>query len=186
MFCLIVYLRITVAFSQTDSNQSVYKTKIKWTSSEPLQNKKFYRNDKGDVAHLGSENVILKGYQPLNEYSTLPRPQRERSGSDPTSEVHLQPLQNHNSDDFNRNLNRRNEISRSQNFNVTEHTNNCTKVYINGDNEIFSFEGLIKQNELFSANRGLLKVNIVLFVDPVCLANTKSFGFTQLTEVKPS
>lgn len=47
------------------------------------------RSDRGDVAHLGSENVILKAYQPLGEYGTLTRPQRERSGSDPTTEVHL-------------------------------------------------------------------------------------------------
>lgn len=33
--------------------------------------------------------MILKGYQPLGEYGTLTRPPRERSGSDPTTEVHL-------------------------------------------------------------------------------------------------
>lgn len=62
----------------------VFKGKLKWTSSEPLYNK-FHRTDRGDVAHLGSENVILKGYQPLNEYGTLSR--RERSGSDPTTDT---------------------------------------------------------------------------------------------------
>ncbi|XP_008193403.1 rho GTPase-activating protein conundrum isoform X1 [Tribolium castaneum] len=122
-----------------ESSQPVFKAKVKWTSSEPLQNKKLSR-DKGDVAHLGSENVILKGYQPLNEYSTLPRPQRERSGSDPTTEVHLQPLKNRNSYEC-KPLNLHNEFSRSQ--------NNCSKVYINGDeNEILSFEGLMRQNKV--------------------------------------
>lgn len=90
-------LYVSLLFSTLDHNQIGFKTKIKWTTSEPLQNKKFNRTDKGDVAHLGSENVVLKGYQALTENGTLPRPpQRERSGSDPTTEVHLQPLKSHN------------------------------------------------------------------------------------------
>ncbi|XP_063928262.1 rho GTPase-activating protein conundrum-like isoform X1 [Zophobas morio] len=134
-----------------ESSHSVFKAKVKWTSSEPIQNKKFNRNDKGDVAHLGSENVILKGYQPLNEYSTLPRPQRERSGSDPTTEVHLQPLKNRNGDNFElKPLKLSNELSRSQNsFEISNNANNCSRVYITGDeNEILSFEGLMKQNKV--------------------------------------
>lgn len=74
----------------------VFKGKLKWSSSEPLQNK-FSRSDRGDVAHLGSENVVLKGYQPLSEYGSLTRPTRERSGSDPTTEVHLKPYLAHSS-----------------------------------------------------------------------------------------
>lgn len=74
--------------SLPDAGNTVLKGKLKWTSSEPLHNK-LSRSDRGDVAHLGSENVILKGYQPLSEYGTLTRPPRERSGSDPTTEVHL-------------------------------------------------------------------------------------------------
>lgn len=62
----------------------IFKGKLKWTTSEPLSNK-FNRTDRGAVAHLGSENVVLKGYQPLSEYGTIPR--RERSGSDPTADL---------------------------------------------------------------------------------------------------
>lgn len=72
------------------------KLKIKFPSSESTQNKKFNKNDKGDIAHLESDNVILKGYQVLSENGTLPRPQRGRSGSDPTADVHLQPLKDQN------------------------------------------------------------------------------------------
>ncbi|CAG9816644.1 unnamed protein product [Phaedon cochleariae] len=127
--------------------QSGIKTKVKWTSSEPLQNKKFNRNDKGDVAHLGSENVILKGYQVLTENGTLPRPiQRERSGSDPTTEVHLQPL----NEDATEGLrvkpnNLHNQLSRSHN-NLP--VNNCSRIYINsGESETVSFEGILRQTE---------------------------------------
>lgn len=79
---------IIVLPSLPDPANHVLKGKLKWTSSEPLHNK-LSRSDRGDVAHLGSENVILKGYQPLSEYGTLSRHPRERSGSDPTTEVHL-------------------------------------------------------------------------------------------------
>ncbi|KAJ8945595.1 hypothetical protein NQ314_009118 [Rhamnusium bicolor] len=133
----------------SDHGQIGFKTKIKWTTSEPLQNKKFNRTDKADVAHLGSENVILKGYQALTENGTLPRPpQRERSGSDPTTEVHLQPLKSHNTT---KTTNLHNQLSRSHN-NITINTNNnCSKIYIhsNDTNEIdaVSFEGLLKKND---------------------------------------
>ena len=83
-----------------DSANAVFKGKLKWTSSEPIQTKVFSRSDRCDVAHLGSENVVLKGYQPLNEYGTLPRTQRERSGSDPTTDVHLKSLENHTTELF--------------------------------------------------------------------------------------
>lgn len=79
-----------------DSSYIVSKLKIKLPSSETTQNKKFHKNDKGDIAHLESDNVILKGYQPLGENGTLPRPQRSRSGSDPITEVQIQPLKDHN------------------------------------------------------------------------------------------
>ncbi|XP_049817232.1 rho GTPase-activating protein conundrum-like [Aethina tumida] len=129
-----------------------FKTKVKWTSSEPIQNKKFNRTDKSNVARLGSDNVVLKGYQPLNEYGTLPRPQRERSGSDPTTELtSLQPMKTnlpiitrHQS------TNLHNQLSRSHNS-ITI-SNNCSKVYINStdsnEDEAVSFEGLIKQNDV--------------------------------------
>lgn len=89
-----------VNFSPSEHTQQIStKSKIKWTSSEPLQGgKKFTRYDnKGDIAHLGSENVVLKGYQPLTESGSPIFPLRGRSGSDPTTEVHLQPLKTQNS-----------------------------------------------------------------------------------------
>ncbi|XP_065166071.1 LOW QUALITY PROTEIN: rho GTPase-activating protein conundrum-like [Atheta coriaria] len=47
------------------------KGKLKYTSSEPIPSKQvFSRHDRGDVAHLGSENVVLKGYHPLKEFGT--------------------------------------------------------------------------------------------------------------------
>lgn len=69
---------------------------MKWTSSEPIQSKKFNRLDKGDVAHLGSENVILKGYQPLSEYSILPRFHRGRIENDSCSK----PEENSNVENY--------------------------------------------------------------------------------------
>lgn len=76
--------------SPLDNRNMVLKDKLKVTSSEPLPStKKFSRHDRGDVAHLGSENVVLKGYHPINEYGTI-RVQRERSGSDP--ETHYKPV----------------------------------------------------------------------------------------------
>lgn len=138
----------------TLDNQIGFKTKIKWTTSEPLQSKKFNRTDKGDVAHLGSENVVLKGYQALTENGTLPRPpQRERSGSDPTTEVHLQPLKSHNISEVFRDktTNLHNQLSRSHNNITISTTNNCSKIYIHSndtiENDAVSFEGLIKQND---------------------------------------
>lgn len=70
------------------------KPKIRLPGTD--SSKKFFKNDKGDIAHLESDNVILKGYQPLSENGTLPRPQRGRSGSDPTADVHVQPLKDQN------------------------------------------------------------------------------------------
>lgn len=67
------------------------------SNSESTTNKKFHKNDKGDVAHLESDNVILKGYQVISEHGSLTRPQRGRSGSDPTADVHIQPLKDQNS-----------------------------------------------------------------------------------------
>ncbi|CAH0562543.1 unnamed protein product [Brassicogethes aeneus] len=135
-----------------DHSSSGFKTKIKWTSSEPLQNKKFNRADKGDIAHLGSDNVVLKHYQALNEFGTLPRPQRERSGSDPTTEsASLQPIAKsppaiarHQS------TNLHSQLSRSHNSITVQ--NNCSKVYLNSndsnEDEAVSFEGLIRQNDI--------------------------------------
>lgn len=150
------------------------KTKIKWTSSEPLQSKKFTRHDnRGDIAHLGSENVVLKGYQPLTENGSLPRPQRERSGSDPTTEVHLKPLEPQNSDLYREPTpNFHTQLTRSHNSILTTN-NNCSTVYIHcnepNENEALSFEGLIKQNEnnKFEATNWELEdgVNIEEFSD---------------------
>lgn len=70
------------------------KGRLKLSSSEPLHSR-FFRTERGDIAHLGSENVVLKGYQQLSEYGSLPRPQRERSGSDPMADVHINPLLGH-------------------------------------------------------------------------------------------
>ncbi|KAG5893636.1 hypothetical protein JTB14_015075 [Gonioctena quinquepunctata] len=124
------------------------KTKIKWTNSEPLQNRKFFRTDKGDVAHSGSEKVILKGYQALTENGTLPRPpQRERSGSDPTTEIHLQPLKDIDVSNEAEPNNLHNKLSRSHNS-ITVNNNNCSKIYINSsDVDSVSFEELVKQND---------------------------------------
>lgn len=88
----------TVFSSVDNTHHSSTKAKVKSTSSVPLQSKKFNKYDnRGDIAHLGSENVVLKGYQPLTEGGSPIRPVRERSGSDPTTEVHLQPLKTQNS-----------------------------------------------------------------------------------------
>ncbi|XP_050314256.1 rho GTPase-activating protein conundrum [Anthonomus grandis grandis] len=129
------------------------KTKIKSTSSEPLQSKKFTRHDnKGDIAHLGSENVVLKGYQPLVENVFPPiRPLRDRSGSDPTTESNLQPLKVQNTEPFAEPTpNFHTQLTRTSNNNTNHH---CSTVYIhcnepNNDNESLSFEGLIRQSEL--------------------------------------
>ncbi|XP_076262036.1 rho GTPase-activating protein conundrum-like isoform X2 [Rhynchophorus ferrugineus] len=143
------YRRASCANSGTSEHPPAVtaKSKIKWTSSEPLQNKKFTKHDnKGDIAHLGSENVVLKGYQQLTENGSLPRPQRERSGSDPTTEIHLKQHKNQDifsdSEPFHPQLTRTNV--------VTTH-NNCSSVYINpaenNENVSLSFEGVIKQND---------------------------------------
>lgn len=72
-------------FSPTENHtENNTKSKIKWTSSEPLQNKKFNRHERADVAHTGSENVILKGYQPLPEIPLIlktPQPLKNRSNN---------------------------------------------------------------------------------------------------------
>ncbi|XP_056646867.1 rho GTPase-activating protein conundrum-like isoform X2 [Diorhabda sublineata] len=132
-----------------DLQQTGTKKKIKSTNSEPLQSKKFYRNDRCDVAHLGSENVVLKGYQVLSENGTLPRSPRERSGSDPTTEIHFQPLKQRNSADVLRDRpnNLHSPLSRSH----TNISTNCSKVYLNrsDENEIqaVSFEGMLKKDD---------------------------------------
>ncbi|XP_050497301.1 rho GTPase-activating protein conundrum-like isoform X1 [Diabrotica virgifera virgifera] len=124
------------------------KKKIKSTNSEPWQNKKFYRNDRGDVAHTGSENVVLKGYQALSENGTSPRPPRERSGSDPTTEIHFQPLKQRNSADSVRPT--QNDHHKPLFRSHTSVTKNNTKVYLNSNetNEIeaVSFEGMLKND----------------------------------------
>lgn len=125
-----------------DSENMVFKGQLKWTSSEPLQ--KFSRADhRGDIAHLGSENVILKGYQPLNEFGTLTR--RERSGSDPTTDV-LNSIENHNSDTFiNQPVKLHSKLSRSHNSLIIS-SNSDEPVCLMGDGGL-SFEGLLKQNQ---------------------------------------
>lgn len=45
----------------------MFKSILKWTNSEPLQNRFLNKHDCGDVAHLGSKNVVLMGYHPINE-----------------------------------------------------------------------------------------------------------------------
>ncbi|KRT78518.1 hypothetical protein AMK59_6772 [Oryctes borbonicus] len=69
------------------------KGKLKWTSSEPLQNKVFQRQARDNVAHLDSNNVVLKGYYPLEE-NRIVKPRRERSGSDPTPDILLKQIHN--------------------------------------------------------------------------------------------
>ncbi|KAF5272847.1 hypothetical protein FQR65_LT00443 [Abscondita terminalis] len=125
-----------------DYGNMVFKGKLKWTSSEPLQNK-FSKQDRGDVAHLGSEKVILKGYQPLQEYGTLMI--RDRSGSDPTTNT-IPDGDKEDSDSFRHDtINLHNKLSRSHNSllipNVDEEA-----LYTKNNDEI-SFEGLLKQNE---------------------------------------
>ncbi|CAG9855214.1 unnamed protein product [Phyllotreta striolata] len=133
-----------------DIQQPGVKTKIKWTNSEPWQHRK-YRGDRGDVAHSGSENVILKGYQVLTENGTLPKQPRERSGSDPTTEIHLQPLKNRNSDEIARtkSSNLHNQLSRSHTS--ISPKNKSSKIYIsnaeNSESEGVSFEGILKENK---------------------------------------
>ncbi|CAH1103096.1 unnamed protein product [Psylliodes chrysocephalus] len=135
-----------------DSQQPGVKTKIKWTNSEPWQHRK-YRGDRGDVAHSGSENVILKGYQVLTENGTLPRSTRERSGSDPTTEIHLQPLKNRHSAEISRNklTNLHTQLSRSH-TSISSKNNTSSKIYITNtetnESEAVSFEGLLKENEI--------------------------------------
>ncbi|XP_066258922.1 rho GTPase-activating protein conundrum-like isoform X1 [Euwallacea similis] len=142
-------------FPLEHSQQINTKKKVKWTSSEPLQGKKFNKHDnKGDIAHLGSENVVLKGYQPLTESGSPIRPVRERSGSDPTTEVHLlQPLKTQNLDLYASSApNFHTQLSRTSNNSVPTN-NHCSTVYIHhsnepNENEALSFEGLIKQGEI--------------------------------------
>ncbi|ERL84531.1 hypothetical protein D910_01961 [Dendroctonus ponderosae] len=145
-------------FPSEPTQQISKKSKIKWTSSEPLQGgKKFTRYDnKGDIAHLGSENVVLKGYQPLTESGSPIFPLRGRSGSDPTTEVHLQPLKSQNSDIFTGHTpNLHTQLTRTSN-NIVTTNNHCSTVYIHcnepNENEAISFEGLIKQSEVNNKN----------------------------------
>ncbi|XP_060515887.1 rho GTPase-activating protein conundrum-like [Cylas formicarius] len=124
------------------------KVKVKWTSSEPWQSKRFSKNDKGDVAHLGSENVVLKGYQPLTESGSLTKIHRERSGSDPTTEIHLSPLKIENAEL----LEKPGDIEIVQGPSQVNTNHNFSRVYIhcnelNDNNGALSFEGLVKQNE---------------------------------------
>ncbi|KAK9745601.1 RhoGAP domain [Popillia japonica] len=66
---------------------STEKGKLKLSSSEPLENV-FQRQGRENVAHLDSNNVVLKGYYPIEE-KRIVNPRRERSGSDPAPEFHL-------------------------------------------------------------------------------------------------
>lgn len=47
------------------------KTKLKFTNSneQGLQGRFLNKHDFGDVAHLGSKNVVLMGYHPIRESS---------------------------------------------------------------------------------------------------------------------
>lgn len=124
-----------------DYGNMVFKGKLKWTSSEPLQNK-FFRQDRGDVPHLDSEKVVLKGYQQLQEHG--PPLIRDRSGSDPTKNTITSDKED--SDSFRHDsVNLHNKLSRSHNSllipNVEEDS-----LYVKNREEI-SFEGLLKQNE---------------------------------------
>lgn len=96
---------------------------------------------------MGSENVVLKGYQQLTENGSLPRPQRSRSGSDPTTEVHLNSHKHQEL--FREPENFHTQLTRTNNI-VTTH-NNCSTVYITpievNEDVTLSFEGVIKQNE---------------------------------------
>ncbi|XP_017785528.1 PREDICTED: rho GTPase-activating protein 28 isoform X2 [Nicrophorus vespilloides] len=113
-----------------DSTGNLPKGKLKWTSSEPIPSKVLSRQDRGDVAHLGSDNVVLKGYHPLNEYPTL---KRERSGSDPSTDVHLKAIstQPFISSDFH------GIFGNASNLDGTSSM----------ENDILSFEGLARRNE---------------------------------------
>lgn len=128
-----------------DYNNMALKGKLKWATSEPLHNK-FNRQDRGDVAHLGSENVILKGYQPITEYGTI----RERRGSDPSTDTDTTDIINtididhhdvfrHDSNTLN------NKLSRSHNSLLIS-TSEDEKSYEKNKDRI-SFEGILKQNE---------------------------------------
>ncbi|KAL1492510.1 hypothetical protein ABEB36_010753 [Hypothenemus hampei] len=137
--------------SEHSPSQIGAKAKIKSTSSEPLQGKKFTRHDnKGDIAHLGSENVVLKGYQPLTESGSPIRPLRERSGSIPGTELPLKIQDSNLFTESTQNLHA--QLTRTNNNNVNVN-NHCSSVYIhcnesiNNENEAISFEGLIKQSE---------------------------------------
>ncbi|KAK9889886.1 hypothetical protein WA026_008688 [Henosepilachna vigintioctopunctata] len=87
--------------------------------------------DKGsDVANLGSENVVLKGYHIISENGTPPM--RERSGSDPTRDIR-QKIQ----DDVIPSVYPKIKVSKCVSaFTSTE----------NGQQELLSFEGMVKEN----------------------------------------
>ncbi|XP_031336184.1 rho GTPase-activating protein conundrum-like isoform X2 [Photinus pyralis] len=123
-----------------DLNNMALKGKLKWTTSEPLHNK-FSRQDRGDVAHLGSENVILKGYQPIKEHGTI----RERSGSDPSTDT-INTIDILHPDVFRKDsITLSNKLSRSHNSLLIP-TSDDEKAYKRNKDRI-SFEGILKQNE---------------------------------------
>ncbi|KAF5294815.1 hypothetical protein FQA39_LY00299 [Lamprigera yunnana] len=124
-----------------DYGNMVFKGKLKWTFSEPLQNK-FSKQDRGDVAHLGSENVVLKGYQPLQEQGALLI--RDWSGSDPTTDT-IVSLDKNNSDVFRHDsINLHNKLSRSHSSLLIP---NIEEDVYKKNKETISFERMLKQNE---------------------------------------
>ncbi|KAL3289377.1 hypothetical protein HHI36_022809 [Cryptolaemus montrouzieri] len=95
------------------------------------EKKKFGINkEKGsDVANLGSENVVLKGYHILSENGTFPM--RERSGSDP-----LRDSKQKINDDV------------SPTYQKTKVTK-CQSSFLpseNGQQEMLSFEGMVRES----------------------------------------
>ncbi|XP_025835593.1 rho GTPase-activating protein conundrum isoform X2 [Agrilus planipennis] len=119
-----------------DSSNLPLKSKSKWSADDQLQSKGFTnaKYDKGDIARLLSDTVVLKGYHPIQESSFVSNVHKERSSS--TSQE--------------------NEIFKSDGSKINDSTNSIYKKNISDDtsnsnmikinDKILSFENFIQKS----------------------------------------